>query len=215
MKILQPDLQPGQTGKTMNVVLAGSAGGILQCIALIPTENIKCTMQAQEMSANFSQKEAAISVWRRTWNTIKFIHQREGFGGFYKGAGATLCREIPSNSLYFFAYKTTRDTITKFQGLDTPSATGILIGGAIAGAASWAPMYPFDVIKTNMQITNLDGTAHPFQNMSMIQVAKTLYRQHGIKVFFRGITTVVVRAFPVNAATFYFYEKIKLAFHFD
>ena len=37
-------------------------------------------------------------------------------------------------------------------------------------------------------------------------VAATLYRRGGFKAFYRGLGTTLIRAFPVNAATFAAYE---------
>jgi len=215
MKILEPNLKPGETGKPLNIILAGSAGGILQCVALVPSDVIKCTMQAQEMSSSFNKAESSQSIWSRTCHTVRTVYRQEGIGGFYKGLGITAAREAPSIGLYFFSYKLSRDLITRVQGLETPSTLAILTAGGLAGAVSWASVYPIDVIKTNMQITHMDGTTNPYQNLSIGQVGRSLYAQYGMKVFFRGLGTTVVRAFPVNAATFFFYERIKATFHLD
>jgi hypothetical protein len=37
--------------------------------------------------------------------------------------------------------------------------------------------------------------------------ARRLYAMGGYKIFFNGMSTAVVRAFPVNAVTFFCYEK--------
>ena len=92
-----------------------------------------------------------------------------------------------------------------------------MIAGGLAGALSWTVVYPFDVIKTYMQIagTSTSEAAAAMKDMSMIGVAQTLYRRNGFGAFFRGLGATVFRAFPVNASTFFFYEKIKQEFHFE
>jgi hypothetical protein len=47
------------------------------------------------------------------------------------------------------------------------------------------------------------------QQLSAKSVAMHLYRQHGWKVFYRGLTVTMARAFPVNAIIFYVYENSK------
>ena len=86
------------------------------------------------------------------------------------------------------------------QGLKEPSTSAILLSGGLAGALSWTVVYPFDVIKTYMQISGTgDATAATYKDLSIWQVAQKLYRNHGMGAFFRGLGATVARAFPVNA----------------
>lgn len=41
----------------------------------------------------------------------------------------------------------------------------------------------------------------------MAYQTRVLYRQGGYRIFFSGLGTAMVRAFPVNAVTFYGYEE--------
>ena len=87
-----------------------------------------------------------------------------------------------------------------------PSAVVSLVSGAAAGAASWSSVYPVDVIKTTQQLAPVgpDGKAK-----GIVQTARELHASHGSKVFYRGMGTCVLRAIPVNAATFFCYEQFK------
>lgn len=53
-----------------------------------------------------------------------------------------------------------------------------------------------------------------YGKLHMSDVVANIYNQHGFRGFFRGLGTTVVRAIPVNAATFYFYELFKEEFHY-
>lgn len=220
MRFLEPDLKKGEMGSVLNTVLAGCSGGILQCVALVPSDVVKCTMQAQETSMSSSVSSTVVnrpSAFQQTMGVIKHIYRTEGFLGFYKGLGVTAVREAPSIGIYFFSYKYSRDMITKMQGLKEPSTSAILLSGGLAGALSWTVVYPFDVIKTYMQIAGGSGDSASgiTKDSSMLQVARILHRRHGSSAFFRGLGATVLRAFPVNASTFFFYEKIKDGFHFQ
>lgn len=48
-----------------------------------------------------------------------------------------------------------------------------------------------------------------YSDMSVWRVGVSLYQKRGISVFFNGVGTAVFRAMPVNAVTFYIYEKLK------
>lgn len=100
----------------------------------------------------------------------------------------------------------------------------IVISGGLAGVMTWLVIYPIDVIKTNIQVTNpiISATTitttiesnhniktnHP-PKINIVGVINSLYKKQGIKVFYRGITTALVRAVPTNAVIFYIYEKLK------
>lgn len=211
-KILEPNLKPGDVGSPLNTCLAGAAGGVLQCIALVPSEVIKCNMQTQSISSSATGKPAT-SEFLRTWHHVRHIYRQEGFMGFYRGMGATMVREVPSIGLYFFSYKNSKDLLTRWQGLSEANTPAIMLAGGIAGALSWTCIYPCDVIKTTIQSsTSAVGAA---ADRGFIDTAKYLYQRHGSRIFFQGLGTTIVRAFPVNASTFYCYEKLKAMMHLE
>eukprot|EP00981_Chlorochromonas_danica_P000445 scaffold96_cov167-Ochromonas_danica.AAC.52 len=237
MRALQPELKDGEVGTPLNTFLAGCAGGILQCIVLVPSDVVKCSMQADLQAGAKSH-----NAFKETMSCIRKIHSVEGFRGFYKGFSVTALREAPSIGIYFFAYKFTREMLTKIQGLDRANHISITLAGGVAGALSWALLYPIDVVKTHIQIASASNPSSPpvgtvappatatgilrralstskspaatsLQDMSILQVARLLHKQYGFKVFTRGMGTTVLRAFPVNASTFYFYELVKRELH--
>jgi hypothetical protein len=209
MRFLEPQLKRGETGRPLNIIIAGCSGGLLQCVALVPTDVIKCTMQAEETTAANIASHQNSNAFKQTFQCMQKIYRQEGIGGFYKGFTATALREVPSIGMYFYSYKFIRDSLTKYQGLSEPSTFAILFAGGFAGALSWTVVYPFDVIKTNIQI------AEAGSKTSFGHIAKELYRKHGSSVFFRGLGATVFRAFPVNGATFFFYERIKDFLHLE
>lgn len=209
MRALQPELREGEVGTPANTFLAGCAGGILQCAVLVPSDVIKCSMQANLQEAAGGALGPTHNAFRETIACVKKQYRQEGIRGFYKGFTVTAAREAPSIGIYFFAYKFTRELLTKLQGLDSPNTLSIMLAGGMAGALSWTIVYPVDVVKTHIQISS------NLQNASSVSVAKELYSKYGISVFTRGLGTTIVRSFPVNAATFYVYELLKKKLHME
>ncbi|KAJ1408122.1 mitochondrial carrier domain-containing protein [Ochromonadaceae sp. CCMP2298] len=216
-KLLEPDLQPGQSAGPLNSFLAGSCGGLLQCTVLLPADVIKCTMQAGSFSNNGG-------AFAQTAEVARMIYRAEGIAGFYKGALVTVLREIPSIGMYFFSYKTLRASVASrvekrdptVHGFSTPN---ILFSGAIAGALAWMAIYPIDVVKTNMQSSLQAAGSVPqpgevvYSKMMPWSVARHLYAKNGAKVFYRGIGTTILRALPVNALIFFVYESLSENFN--
>ena len=91
IRILEPNRRTGEVGSKLNTFLAGSAGGLLQCIVLVPSEVIKCEMQTSALKTKTiggaTPAAAVVSggAFDQTKQTIKQIYKAEGFKGFYKG----------------------------------------------------------------------------------------------------------------------------------
>lgn len=88
------------------------------------------------------------------------------------------------------------------------AAINVLLCGGIAGVATWASVFPLDVIKTKLQ-AQTNGTCperRPLlpsqsnsQELNSTQIAREAYRREGMKAFYRGLGVCSIRAFIVNA----------------
>ena len=131
---------------------------------------------------------------------LQAIVDEDGLSGlFARGLGATLLREIPAYFFYFSAYEVASSLLAG----SVPEALLPLIGGAAAGAASWVPVYPIDVVKTSLQ----SETGAAGGGGSAIDVTKALYRQGGMQIFWDGISPKLARAVVNHAVTFFVYEQ--------
>lgn len=172
---------------------AGTFGGLLQSIVLVPSDVIKCRMQVDVVGEK--------SAYSGILDCGRKVYKSSGIRGLYQGMMVTCSREIPSIGVYFLTY---RKFVEQFSDSSPVVPAWVsLIGGGVAGSASWFCVYPFDVIKTNIQIA--DGS----MPKSTFRMGLHLYQQFGWSIFVRGLGTTIVRAFPVNAATFFFYEQFR------
>lgn len=83
-----------------------------------------------------------------------------------------------------------------------PSKNNIFYGlcaGGFAGICSWLATYPIDVVKTCIQA---DDPAKPLYKGYSDCIQKG-YKADGIRFFFRGINSTMIRSFPMNAACFF------------
>jgi solute carrier family 25 (mitochondrial carnitine/acylcarnitine transporter), member 20/29 len=223
MRVLEPHRKNGEMGSRLNTFIAGSAGGVFQCIVLVPSEVIKVSMQTNALKNHASSVGATEKgAFAETMVHVRHIFKTEGFFGFYKGLGATAARDIPSIGIYFFIYKNGRDLLGKLEQKNqtnvsttkpyTPSSWVDLMAGGLAGTLSWGLIYPLDVIKTVTQVSTkpVDGNLRAYKDMHSWEVGTSLFKHHGWNIFYRGVGPTVLRAFPVNAATFFLYEKFKV-----
>lgn len=190
--------QKNELGDPSNVFFAGMVGGFTQCCILVPTDRIKCTLQATESNG--------AGGFKGTFSCIRNIWRAEGVAGFYRGFLSTALREVPAFGTYFATYNYSLSQLDPTCGPSKqPSTVAILISGGLAGSLSWMSIYPIDVIKSNIQV----GHGDSYLGKGMIATARELHRRHGWGIFRRGLGVTMLRAFPVNAAVFYFYELFR------
>lgn len=80
---------------------------------------------------------------------MKLIKE-QGLGSLYRGTSATLIRDTPSMGLYFASYEGIKGWMKTQWGF-SEGASSCWAGG-LAGALSWAVIYPFDVVKSIQQV---------------------------------------------------------------
>jgi hypothetical protein len=101
LRYLEPDMkfQQNMSSKTvMNVFMAGSFGGLLQCLVLVPADLVKCKLQVDHAGGGKP-------TYAGTIDCIRHIVRTEGVGGLYKGFSVTALREVPAFGIYFFVYR--------------------------------------------------------------------------------------------------------------
>jgi hypothetical protein len=148
-----------------NGALAGALAGFFQCVATNPMEIVKIRMQVASLSGNPT--------------TPMNIVSELGPRGLYKGAAATLGRDIPFSIIFFSSYGELQDKwATNPDG--TQDFTKILISGLLAGAGSAAVTTPIDVVKTRLQI---EGAVHT----SVGPCVKDILKNEGAPALFKGV----------------------------
>ncbi|EJU03883.1 mitochondrial carrier [Dacryopinax primogenitus] len=174
----------GQVPTLWQVTVAGTLTGIAASTITAPTELIKIRQQTLISTGIPS-----------TWSVVRTIYSKHGIPGLYRGITATVLRDAGYGP-YFLAYElTTR--------LSPSSPVTPLFAGAIAGIIGWTATFPLDVLKTRIQSFDADGSG-PYR--STWSTAVHSWQEEGWGVFWRGLWPTVVRAVPVNMATFGAFE---------
>ncbi|KAK2864167.1 hypothetical protein Q7C36_003321 [Tachysurus vachellii] len=188
MRLLQKDTPTNQ-------FLAGAAAGAIQCVICCPMELAKTRMQLQGTG---EKKTSTRKVYKNSLDCLARIYQREGVRGVNRGMVTTLIRETPAFGVYFLVY----DVLTRSLGCephDSYMIPKLMFAGGMSGIASWLSTYPVDVIKSRLQA---DGVGGKFQYSGIMDCTRKSIEKEGWRVFTRGLTSTLLRAFPVNAATF-------------
>ncbi|XP_078180606.1 calcium-dependent mitochondrial ATP-magnesium/phosphate carrier protein 1-like [Carex rostrata] len=170
--------------------MASFASTILGTAVRIPCEVLKQRLQAG-LYDNVGQ--AIVGTWGK-----------DGMRGFFRGTGATLCREVPfyvaGMCLYAEAKKGVQHVLRRELEPWETVAVGALSGGLAAVVTT-----PFDVMKTRMM------TAPQGIPISMQMIAFSILRKEGPLGLFKGAVPRFFWIAPLGAMNFAGYELAKKA----
>jgi len=201
--------------------LAGAVGGLATWVVSTPTEVIKCRAQLSNPP-------------RSSWSVSGELWRQERLRGFFLGGWVTAMRDSVGYGFYFWSYALTtqwvaslRDSAKTSPADASGGAIDVLLCGGIAGVVTWASIFPLDVIKTRLQAQPISvsgettcllpsenhttarrAPTEPIPRLGSLDIAKQVYREGGIKLFFRGLTVCSIRAFIVNAVQWAVYEWV-------
>lgn len=127
------------------------------------------------------------------------VAKEDGIRGLFRGYSALLLRDVPFSFFFFGSYQAITSGAAKALGKESKNDLNpvtILASGGLAGATSWAIMFPVDVLKSRMQTASSTGP------LSLRGAFRAVYSEFGIHGFYRGWSAAVMRAFPANGSLF-------------
>ncbi|KAJ1869134.1 Fe(2+) transporter, partial [Coemansia sp. S17] len=92
---------------------------------------------------------------------------------------------------------------------ETSPLTMHLIAGAAAGIMEHSVMYPFDIVKTRMQVV---GSPSSVVYSGVTNALKVISTTEGVRSLWRGVMSVILGAGPAHAVYFATYEQTKKVF---
>jgi len=121
---------------------------------------------------------------------------------YYRGLGASTVLVTPAISLYFMIYRQSKTLFLPYLGDCT---VNYIVSGAIAEVASSFVWTPLEVIKSRLQISNTATEGSVTENIHQI------WRQEGIRGFYRGYLLGLAVFIPYNGIWWTTYEHTKKA----
>lgn len=178
--------QAGWGSPTSRAVLATVPASLLSSLIVVPMEGLK-TRQQTEGGRRSSLPALLARVLRE-----------EGARGLYRGWSAVICARVCGGWAYFggnaFWLGSLNDAWLPPGDSAWARTRNVLIAGGLAGVGFWLAALPFDIIKTRI----MAGSAHA----SPRECAAALWREAGLRGFYKGWQPAMLRAFPANAAAF-------------
>ncbi|KAH7924825.1 mitochondrial carrier [Leucogyrophana mollusca] len=199
-----------------------SAGAYLLCSAQASAATAIITNPIWVVKVRmFTTKPTSPSSYRGLWDGLSSIYRTEGMAGLWKGTSLALVG-VSNGAVQFMAYeemkrwgfeqkrkrfaKAGRTMKPEDDKLSNTSYT-IMSGASKLWALTLT--YPYQVIRSRIQLQN-NATAHLYPTIPV--TIKRTWQGEGVRGFYRGLGTNLVRVLPGTCVTFVVYENLAWLF---
>lgn len=167
---------------------SGCCAGFFAALIVAPGERIKCLLQTQQDS---DQK-----LYKGPFDCAVKLYKQGGLRSIFKGTLVTILRDIPASGMYYLTYELIKNRLTNSNTTEM-SVAGTIFAGGCAGVSNWLVGMPADVIKSRLQTARPGAYPNGYR-----EIFSELLKADGILGLYKGITPVLLRTFPANAACF-------------
>lgn len=132
---------------------------------------------------------------------ISKIWKNDGFKGMYRGIRLTMAREAVGCPIFFGSYEWVRELLKPInKRKEDCDSLATMIAGATAGLLMWLVVYPIDVIKCHVQMSE-----KPIGYRMMIKNI----RMTGMRKLYSGLRPTLIKTIPVTSMLFFCVEFSK------
>ncbi|KAG2214657.1 hypothetical protein INT46_005674 [Mucor plumbeus] len=170
------------------------AGGLARTMAALvvsPLELFRTRMQSAEGINGFSD----------VWRGVSRMVQKEGPQALWRGLLPTMLRDVPFSGIYWMGYEKIKHRLHTHHGLSHFQTS--FIAGASSGMIAAIITTPFDVVKTQRQVSS------DAEEARLGRILRNILQKDGTSGFFRGVVPRVVKVAPACAIMISSYEMGK------
>lgn len=181
--------------------LAGMCAGATVSLIAAPVEHVKARLQIQYAARK------ADRLYSGPLDCLSRVYRHHGVGGVFHGLKATLIFRT-----FFFFWWGSYDIITKFMQRNTSLSTPAINfwAGGLSAQVYWLTSYPSDLVKQRIMTDPLGGGLGDGERRfrTWRQACAAVYRESGLRGYWRGFLPSFLRAFPANAMALLVFEGI-------
>ncbi|XP_018403620.1 PREDICTED: calcium-binding mitochondrial carrier protein SCaMC-2-like isoform X1 [Cyphomyrmex costatus] len=134
---------------------------------------------------------------------FRYMLREGGISSLWRGNGINVLKIGPETALKFMAYEQVKRAIKADNEARELGLYERFCAGSMAGGISQSAIYPLEVLKTRLALRKtgeFDG---------MVDAAKKIYRQGGLKSFYRGYIPNLIGILPYAGIDLAVYETLK------
>lgn len=173
---------------------------------------------AQETAAHAKQTAAEAALHPEHAKTIRSpiiqaartLWKQGGIRAFYVGNALNVLKVFPESAIKFGSFEATKRFLARLEGVEDTSKLSkpaTYLAGGVGGVASQMCVYPVDTLKFRLQCSNLDSSIKG--NALLIKIARDMFNEGGIKIFYRGLLVGTSGIFPYAALDLGTFTTIK------
>ncbi|CAF2388874.1 unnamed protein product [Rotaria sp. Silwood2] len=179
------------TQKVITSLVAGGCAGATAKTTIAPFDRAKINFQVRPDKFSYSV----------CFKFIRDTYRNDGFISLYRGNSANLVRVIPAAAIYFTAHEQWKRLLATDKYEKTPGRR--FIAGSLAGLTSSTIVYPLDLARARMAVTNKTV----YTNLYAVFV--TVLRTEGVASLYRGALLSMIGVLPYSGCVFFTYESLK------
>lgn len=175
--------------------ISGGAAGTASSLVTTLVEHLRIRLQKQK-----KQK-----IYNGSVDAAFKIYHKYGLSAVFKGWIATIGRDLPFFAFWFLLYEETLLFLANGKENHQKTPLEVIISGSSCGVAAWLIIFPLDTFKSIAQAESLDAPV--YKNYRDLVLKN--FRSKGLGGLYTGLGPCMMRAVPVNAIVFLFYEIAK------
>ena len=216
------------------IFIAGSCSGFLTSFLTTPLHRVKVQLQTTTSyqyqqhtlrstitcAKNILQQEGLRNGMYKGWNA-QVLSETIGRGVYF--GTYEMIKRFHMNYYYYYINEEGNnnnnnnnnnrsmmrvDTATTYNNNNNIPLHIRMLSGAISGIVGWTIVYPIDVLKNRIQAEKIGDGKNTQSLRNLYRLGSTLYHNHGITIFYRGLSVMLVRAFPVSAIALPTYDIV-------
>ncbi|KAF3424680.1 hypothetical protein E2986_12750 [Frieseomelitta varia] len=210
----------------------GSIGGAVGATAVYPIDLVKTRMQNQRTGSLVGEL-----MYRNSFDCLQKVIRHEGFFGLYRGLVPQLMGVAPEKAIKLTVNDFVRD---KFMDKNSNLPLyGEIIAGGCAGASQVIFTNPLEIVKIRLQVAGEIAGGSKVRAWTVVKelglfglykvvarrgqttysglldCAKKIYKEEGVRAFWKGATARVFRSSPQFGVTLFTYELLQRLFVVD
>ncbi|KAJ0427189.1 mitochondrial carrier domain-containing protein [Aspergillus carlsbadensis] len=186
--------------------VAGAVAGGVATASTYPLDLLRTRFAAQGSGEH--------RVYGSLFASVREIARHEGGAGFFRGCSAAVGQIVPYMGLFFATYETLRPVMAStshVDGLPLPPGSGDAVAGVIASVISKTGVFPLDLVRKRLQVQGPTRALYVHRNIpeyrGVFSTMAMIYRTHGVRGLYRGLTVSLFKAAPASAVTMWTYER--------
>ncbi|XP_050450565.1 calcium-binding mitochondrial carrier protein SCaMC-2 isoform X1 [Cataglyphis hispanica] len=172
-------------------LLSGGIAGAVSRTCTAPLDRIKVFLQVH------STRHCNIA------SCFMYMLREGGYKSFWRGNGINVLKIGPEMALKFMAYEQVKRAIKADNETCELKLYERFCAGSVAGGISQSAIYPLEVLKTRLALRKTG------EFNGMLDAAKKIYKQGGLKSFYRGYIPNLIGILPYAGIDLAVYETLK------